>query len=114
MELERHALGAGESYGLDDVRLRGRAYDRIGPVPDGAVHAGGVVGSGQGAGQARSPDGEVGHDVAELPVRGMVFVSAVRRHNPPECQATRQPHTPVRCLVELVRAAATKGESPTS
>jgi hypothetical protein len=28
---------------------------------------------------------------------------------PPECQATRQPHSPVRCLVELVRAEATKG-----
>ena len=72
MERERHALGAGESHGLDDVRLRGHAYDRIGPVPDGAVesvHAGGVVGvvgGGQGAGQARSQDRETGHDVAEL------------------------------------------------
>jgi RNA polymerase sigma factor (sigma-70 family) len=44
-----------------------------------------------------------------FPVRGMVFVSAVRRHNPPECEATRQPHSSVRCLVELVRADATKG-----
>jgi hypothetical protein len=69
MELERHAFGAGDSYGLDDVGLSGRPYDGIGPVPDGAVHAGGVVGvvgSGQGAGQARSQDGEAGHDVAEL------------------------------------------------
>ena len=30
-------------------------------------------------------------------------------HNPPECEATRQPHIPVRCLVGLVRADATKG-----
>jgi hypothetical protein len=70
MERERHALGAGQSHGLDDVRLSGRPYDRIGPVPDGAVHAGGVVGvvgSGQGATQARSQDAEAGHDVAELP-----------------------------------------------
>jgi hypothetical protein len=72
MEPQRHAFGAGDSYGLDDVRPRGRAYDGSGPVLDGAVesaHAGGVVGvvgSGQGAGQARSQDGEVGHDVAEL------------------------------------------------
>src|SRR6266700_2998079 len=32
---------------------------------------GGGVGSGQGVGQARSQDGEAGHDVAELPVRWM-------------------------------------------
>jgi RNA polymerase sigma factor (sigma-70 family) len=44
-----------------------------------------------------------------FPVRWMVFVSAVRRHAPPECEAARQPHSPVRCLVELVRAGATKG-----
>jgi hypothetical protein len=30
-----------------------------------------------------------------------VFVSAVRRCSPAECQAARQPHIPVRCLVEL-------------
>src|SRR5215218_8530709 len=35
-----------------------------------------------------------------------MFVSAVRRHSPAECEATRQPHIPVRCLVDLVRAAA--------
>jgi WD40-like Beta Propeller Repeat len=40
----------------------------------------------------------------------MVFVSAVRRHNPAECQATRRPHSWGRCFVELVRADAT-GES---
>jgi hypothetical protein len=34
--------------------------------------------------------------------------SLVRRHNPPECQAARQPHSPVRCLVELVRAECTR------
>jgi RNA polymerase sigma-70 factor, ECF subfamily len=44
-----------------------------------------------------------------FPVRGMVFVSPVRRHNPSECEATHQPHSSVRRLVELVRAAATKG-----
>src|SRR5215218_4207194 len=37
-----------------------------------------------------------------------MFVSAVRRHSPAECEATRQPHIPVRCLVDLVRAAATR------
>lgn len=35
--------------------------------------------------------------------------STVRGHSPPECQARRGPHIPVRCLVELVRADATKG-----
>jgi hypothetical protein len=48
-----------------------------------------------------------------FPVRGMVFVSAVRRHNPSECEATRQPHSSVRCLVELVREGATKGVGDT-
>src|SRR6266567_3483820 len=38
----------------------------------------------------------------------MVF-SVVRRHSRCECEATRQPHIWVRCLVELVRAAATEG-----
>ena len=38
-----------------------------------------------------------------------VFVSPVRRHSPAECQATRRPHSSVRCLVEQVRADATKG-----
>jgi RNA polymerase sigma factor (sigma-70 family) len=113
MQRERPALGAGESHGLDDVRRSGRPYDRIGPAPDGAVHAGGVVGvvgSGQGAAQARSQDGEAGHDVTELSCSlDGVFVSVVRRHNPSECQATRQPHSPVPCLVELVGAATTKG-----
>jgi len=33
----------------------------------------------------------------------------VRWHNPPECQARRQPDIPVRCRVELVRAQCTKG-----
>ena len=37
----------------------------------------------------------------------MLF-SAVRRRNPLECEAARQPHIPVRCLVELVRADATR------
>jgi hypothetical protein len=31
----------------------------------------------------------------------------VRWHNPPECQARRQPDIPVRCRVELVRAQST-------
>jgi RNA polymerase sigma factor (sigma-70 family) len=56
--------------------------------------------------------------VSEVPREGGqsargVFVSAVRRHNPSECEATPQPHSPVRCLVELVRAAATKGAADT-
>jgi hypothetical protein len=38
----------------------------------------------------------------------MVFVSAVRRHNSSECEATHRPHSSVRCLVELVRADVTK------
>lgn len=116
MELERRDFVAGESHGLDDVGLGGRACDGIGPVLGGAaerVHAGrvvGVVGSGQGAGQARSQDAEAGHDGAEFSCSlDGVVVSAVRRHNPPECEATRQRHISVRCLVGLVRAAATKG-----
>jgi RNA polymerase sigma-70 factor, ECF subfamily len=82
-------------------------------VPDGAVHAGGVIGV-VGSGQAWSQAGEAGHDVAELSwsLDG-VFFSAVRRHNPSECEATRQPHSSVRYLVELVRAAATKGVGDT-
>jgi RNA polymerase sigma factor (sigma-70 family) len=44
-----------------------------------------------------------------FPVRGMVLVSAVRRHNPSECEATRRAHSSVWCLVELVRADATEG-----
>jgi RNA polymerase sigma-70 factor (ECF subfamily) len=47
-------------------------------------------------------------DGASCPLDG-VFFSAVRRHSPSECEATRQPHIPVCCLVELVRADATKG-----
>src|SRR5215470_11847978 len=45
------------------------------------------------------------------PRRGgwMVFFSAVRQRNPPECEATRQPHIPVRCPVGLVGADATEG-----
>jgi hypothetical protein len=35
-------------------------------------------------------------------------VVAVRRTDPPECQAARRPHVPGRCLVELVRADPTK------
>ena len=42
-----------------------------------------------------------------------VFVSAVRQRSPSECEATRQPHIPVRCLVELVRADATEGAGDT-
>src|SRR5262249_46436045 len=38
-----------------------------------------------------------------------VFVLAVRQHRPSQCEATRQPHSSVRCLVELVRAAASEG-----
>src|SRR4029453_7899353 len=41
------------------------------------------------------------------------FFSPVRRPSPPECEATRQPHSPGRYLVELVRAAATKGATST-
>jgi RNA polymerase sigma factor (sigma-70 family) len=48
-----------------------------------------------------------------FPVRGTMVVSPVRRHNPSECEATRQPHIPVRCLVELVRADAAKGVAGT-
>jgi RNA polymerase sigma factor (sigma-70 family) len=48
-----------------------------------------------------------------VPVRAMVLVSAVRRPSPPECEAPRQPHSSVRCLVEPVRAAATKGDGDT-
>ena len=38
--------------------------------------------------------------------------SPVRRHNPAEREATCQPHTSVRCLVELVRADATRESAP--
>src|SRR5215470_12845830 len=34
---------------------------------------------------------------------------AVRQRNPPECEARRQPHIPVRCPVGLVGADATEG-----
>jgi hypothetical protein len=45
---------------------------------------------------------------------GMVFVSAIRRHKPSECEATRQPHSSMRCLVELVRTDVTEevGDTP--
>ena len=39
----------------------------------------------------------------------MVFVLAVRRRNPSECEVTRQPHSSVRCLVVLVRTDAANG-----
>jgi hypothetical protein len=39
------------------------------------------------------------HVRAARATRG-VFVSAVRRRNLSECEAARQPHSPVRCLVE--------------
>jgi hypothetical protein len=39
--------------------------------------------------------------------------AVVRQGNPPECEATRRPHVPVRCLVEVVRADATDGASDT-
>src|SRR5512132_2400767 len=42
------------------------------------------------------------------PFRWMVFVSAVRRYKPSECEATRQRHSSVGCLFELVRADSTK------
>lgn len=48
-----------------------------------------------------------------FPVRRVVLVSAVRRANPSECEATGQPHSSVRCLVELVRADASKGVGDT-
>jgi RNA polymerase sigma factor (sigma-70 family) len=38
-----------------------------------------------------------------------VLASAVRRHKPSECEATRQPHSSERYLVELVRADVTEG-----
>jgi RNA polymerase sigma factor (sigma-70 family) len=41
--------------------------------------------------------------------RDGVFVLAVRRRKPTECEATCEPHSSVRCFVELVRADATKG-----
>jgi RNA polymerase sigma factor (sigma-70 family) len=46
-------------------------------------------------------------------VRWMVFVSVVRQRTLPECQATRRPHIPVHCLVELVKADATEGAAGT-
>jgi hypothetical protein len=70
----------------------------------------GVAGTGQGAGQARSQGAAAGHDLAELscPLDG-VFLSAVRRRNPPECQAVCRPDIPVGRLVDLVRADGTNG-----
>src|SRR5215468_1729687 len=44
-------------------------------------------------------------------VMGGVFFSPGRQHNLPKRQATRPPHSPGRCLVDLVRAYATKGGS---
>ena len=66
-EPERHAFGAGASHGLDDVRLGGLAYKRVGPVLDGGVegiHAGAVVGVVGTGGLGRS--GAIGG--AEKPV----------------------------------------------
>jgi RNA polymerase sigma-70 factor (ECF subfamily) len=75
------------------------------PVPPGVVKL---------PATRRPQDGESRHDVAQLlcSLDG-VFVSAVRQQNPSECQATRQPHSSVRCLVELVRADATRGGGDT-
>ena len=42
-----------------------------------------------------------------------VFFSAVRRDDPPGCEAARGPDSLVRCLVNLVRADATKGVTGT-
>src|SRR5215471_8468095 len=48
-----------------------------------------------------------------LSISAVFMVSQqVRQPSPPECEATRQPHIPGRCLVELVRADAT--EEPTA
>jgi RNA polymerase sigma-70 factor (ECF subfamily) len=43
----------------------------------------------------------------------LVFVSAVRRQNASDCEARCEPDSSVPCLVELVRAAATKGVDDT-
>jgi RNA polymerase sigma factor (sigma-70 family) len=43
-----------------------------------------------------------------------VLVAAIRRHKPRECEATRQPHSSMRCLVELVRTDVTEGVGDTS
>src|SRR5215470_3588560 len=43
----------------------------------------------------------------------MVLLSVVRQRNPLECEAARQPHIPVRCLVGLGRADGTKGAAGT-
>jgi RNA polymerase sigma factor (sigma-70 family) len=56
---------------------------------------------------------EVGGGELSFPVRGMVIVSTVRRPSPSECEAPRQPHSSLQCLVELVRADATKGVGDT-
>src|SRR4029450_4102436 len=39
------------------------------------------------------------------------FLLPVRRPNPPDCEAPRQPHSPVGYLVERVRATAPTGDS---
>lgn len=55
-------------------------------------------------------NGEAGHSVSRASCSlDDVFVSPVRQGDPSECEATRQPHIPVRCFVELVRADATQG-----
>ncbi len=55
-----------------------------------------------------------GHDAGGLSCSlDGVLLSAVRQPSPPECEGTRQPHSSVRCLVELVRADATEGGAGT-
>ena len=77
---------------------------------DGQRQRGGRAHGDPHRGQARSQSGEAGHDVTELSCSWDGVFSPVLRHNPPECEATRQPHIPVRCLVDLVRADATERE----
>jgi hypothetical protein len=73
-EPERHAFGAGASHGLDDVRLGGLAYKRVGPVLDGGVegiHAGaavGVVGTGRSKPVGRDRGAQKPVMIAELSV----------------------------------------------
>src|SRR5215469_11074226 len=58
--------------------------------------------------------GRSGHDAAgrSCPLDG-VLLSAVRQPRPPECEASRRPHIPGRCLVERVRVGATEGADAT-
>jgi RNA polymerase sigma factor (sigma-70 family) len=73
----------------------------------------GAAGRGRGAGQRPLADEPVMMSLSFLLADG-VFVSPVRQRNPPECEATPQPHIGVRGLVELVGADATeRGPSET-